>query len=74
MKSEPRNQAETSGDAAVAATDARSEYVSLDTEDSIDDQAIRDRAHQLYEETNRQDGNAEEHWHPAKRELKSQRL
>jgi hypothetical protein len=78
-KSELRNQHESQSDgfADVDAAKARPEIVQgntdapAQTENSIDDNAIRERAYQLYEESNRRDGNADEYWHQAERELKS---
>ncbi|HEX4425732.1 MAG TPA: DUF2934 domain-containing protein [Terriglobales bacterium] len=67
MKSELRNQTESQSDGFgdSAAAKAQPGNGSARTEDAVSDQAIRERAHQLYEESDRQDGNAEGHWYQA---------
>jgi hypothetical protein len=67
-KSELRNQHESQSDgfADVAAPKAGPENVPTNTnvpaqtENSGDDKAVRERAHQLYEEGDRRDGTADE--------------
>ena len=75
MKSELRNQTESQSDgfADVAAEKARAENGPAPAEDALDDKAIRERAHQLYQESHRQGGNADERLHQAEREPKSRR-
>jgi|HubBroStandDraft_5_1064220.scaffolds.fasta_scaffold1972259_1 hypothetical protein len=78
LKLEVRNQPQSQSDgfADVGTAKARSESVPTETKvpaatvDSIDDNAIRERAYQLYQESDRQNGHADEHWHQAERELK----
>jgi len=79
-KSELRNQHESQSDGfSEAPAKAKPDNVPVQTnvpaqtENSVDDNAIRERAHQLYEESNLQDGNAGKHWNQAERELKSSR-
>jgi hypothetical protein len=75
MKSELRNQTESQSDgfADNPAVMAQPRNGSARTEDAVGDQTIRERAHQLYEESDRQDGNAEGHWYQAEHELKSRK-
>ena len=71
-KPELRNQTESQGEgfADVAPAKIRRENDPEQTEDSPDYEAIEERAYQLYEESDRQHGNADAHWHQAERELK----
>jgi Protein of unknown function (DUF2934) len=67
MKSELRNQTDSQNDgfADTAAAKSRPDNAPARTEAVIDDKAIRERAFQLYEESDREESNADEHWYQA---------
>jgi hypothetical protein len=80
IKPELRDQTESQSDGFSDATcaKARPKNSAAQTnipqaENPVDENSIRERAHQLYEESDRQEGNADEHWHQAECELKRRR-